>query len=43
MPINILDPDVINLLKENNLYNLIISVYEKVIWIIKFFLMKYYI
>ena len=29
MPINILDPDVINLLKENNLYNLIISVYEK--------------
>ena len=29
MPKNILDPDVINLLKENNLYNLIISVYEK--------------
>jgi len=29
MPINILDPDIINLLKENNLYNLIISVYEK--------------
>ena len=29
MPINILEPDVINLLKENNLYNLIISLYEK--------------
>ena len=54
MPINILDPDIINLLKENNLYNLIISVYEKAPinknnnpennnWIIKFFLMKFYI
>ena len=29
MPINILDQDIINLLKENNLYNLIISVCEK--------------